>query len=40
MVFHVFAALAEFERDVIPDRTLAGLEAAEAAVAAAAAHRR
>jgi DNA invertase Pin-like site-specific DNA recombinase len=28
LVFHVFAALAEFERDLIRDRTLAGLEAA------------
>jgi DNA invertase Pin-like site-specific DNA recombinase len=30
LVFHVFAALAEFERDLIRDRTLAGLEAARA----------
>ncbi len=28
LVFHVFAALAEFERDLIRERTLAGLEAA------------
>ena len=28
LVFHVFAALAEFERDLIRDRTLAGLVAA------------
>jgi DNA invertase Pin-like site-specific DNA recombinase len=28
LVFHVFAALAEFERDVIRERTMAGLEAA------------
>lgn len=28
LVFHVFAALAEFERELIRDRTLAGLEAA------------
>jgi len=27
-VFHLFGALAEFERDLIRDRTLAGLEAA------------
>lgn len=30
LVFHVFAALAEFERDLIRDRTKAGLEAARA----------
>jgi len=30
LVFHVFAALAEFERDIIPERTRAGLEAARA----------
>ncbi len=29
LVFHVFAALAEFERDLIRERTLAGLEAAK-----------
>ena len=29
-VFHVFAALAEFERDIIRERTRAGLEAARA----------
>lgn len=28
LVFHVFAALAEFERDLIRDRTVAGLDAA------------
>ncbi len=28
-MFHVFAALAEFERDLIRERTLAGLEAAK-----------
>jgi DNA invertase Pin-like site-specific DNA recombinase len=28
--FHVFSALAEFERDLIRDRTLAGLRAARA----------
>ena len=28
LVFHVFGALAEFERDIIRERTLAGLEAA------------
>jgi len=28
LVFHLFGALAEFERDLIRDRTLAGLEAA------------
>jgi DNA invertase Pin-like site-specific DNA recombinase len=27
LVFHVFAALAEFERDLIPERTSAGLAA-------------
>ncbi len=30
MIFHVFAALAEFERDVIRERTQAGLTAARA----------
>jgi DNA invertase Pin-like site-specific DNA recombinase len=30
LVFHVFAALAEFERDLIRERTLAGLPAARA----------
>jgi len=30
LVFHVFAALAEFERDIIRERTTAGLEAARA----------
>lgn len=30
LVFHVFGALAEFERDVIRDRTRAGLSAARA----------
>lgn len=30
MVFHVFGALAEWERDVIRERTFAGLEAARA----------
>ena len=30
LVFHVFAALAEFERDLIRERTLAGLAAARA----------
>ena len=30
LVFHIFGALAEFERDVIRDRTKAGLEAARA----------
>jgi DNA invertase Pin-like site-specific DNA recombinase len=29
-VFHVFAALAEFERDLIRERTSAGLAAARA----------
>ena len=28
LVFHLFAALAEFERGVIRERTLAGLQAA------------
>jgi DNA invertase Pin-like site-specific DNA recombinase len=28
LVFHVFASLAEFERDIIRERTMAGLEAA------------
>lgn len=30
LVFHIFAALAEFERDIIHERTRAGLEAARA----------
>jgi len=30
LIFHVFAALAEFERDVIRERTMAGLSAARA----------
>jgi DNA invertase Pin-like site-specific DNA recombinase len=30
LVFHIFAALAEFERDLIKSRTRAGLEAARA----------
>jgi len=30
MIFHVFGALAEFERDIIRERTLAGLAAARA----------
>jgi DNA invertase Pin-like site-specific DNA recombinase len=30
LVFHVFGALAEFERDIIRERTMAGLEAARA----------
>ncbi len=30
LVFHVFASIAEFERDVIRERTMAGLEAARA----------
>src|SRR4051794_19427912 len=30
LIFHVFAALAEFERDVIRERTRAGLDAARA----------
>jgi len=30
LVFHVFAALAEFERNLIRERTLAGLKAARA----------
>jgi DNA invertase Pin-like site-specific DNA recombinase len=29
-VFHVFGAVAEFERDIIRERTMAGLEAARA----------
>ncbi len=29
LTFHIFAALAEFERDMIRERTLAGLEAAK-----------
>jgi len=30
LVFHIFASIAEFERDIIRDRTRAGLEAARA----------
>lgn len=30
LIFHVFAALAEFEREIIRERTLAGLESARA----------
>jgi DNA invertase Pin-like site-specific DNA recombinase len=30
LVFHIFAALAEFERDLIRERTKAGIEAARA----------
>ena len=30
LVFHIFAALAEFERSIIRERTIAGLEAARA----------
>jgi DNA invertase Pin-like site-specific DNA recombinase len=30
LVFHIFGALAEFERDVIRERTMAGLQAARA----------
>ena len=30
LIFHVFASIAEFERDVIQERTMAGLEAARA----------
>ena len=30
LVFHVFASIAEFERDVIRERTMAGREAARA----------
>ncbi len=30
LIFHIFGALAEFERDVITERTRAGLEAAKA----------
>ena len=29
LIFHVFGALAEFERDMIQERTLAGIEAAK-----------
>ncbi len=29
-IFHIFAALAEFERDIIKERTKAGLQAARA----------
>jgi DNA invertase Pin-like site-specific DNA recombinase len=30
LIFHVFGALAEFERDIIRERTMAGLKAARA----------
>ena len=30
LIFHVFGALAEFERDIIRERTMAGLESAKA----------
>jgi DNA invertase Pin-like site-specific DNA recombinase len=30
LIFHIFGALAEFERDIIKDRTKAGLNAARA----------
>jgi DNA invertase Pin-like site-specific DNA recombinase len=30
LVFHIFAALAEFERDILRERTMAGLESARA----------
>jgi DNA invertase Pin-like site-specific DNA recombinase len=30
LVFHIFGALAEFEREIIKERTLAGLQAARA----------
>jgi DNA invertase Pin-like site-specific DNA recombinase len=30
LIFHIFGALAEFERDIIKERTSAGLEAARA----------
>ena len=30
LIFHIFGALAEFERDIIRDRTMAGLKAARA----------
>ena len=33
LIFHIFGALAEFERDLIRQRTLAGLAAARAAAA-------
>ncbi|MCY1294713.1 hypothetical protein D9M68_412200 [compost metagenome] len=36
MVFGIFATLAEFERDLIRERTMAGLAAPERAVAKAA----
>ena len=39
LVFHVFAALAEFERDLIRERTSAGLAAARAGAATAAGRR-
>jgi DNA invertase Pin-like site-specific DNA recombinase len=39
LVFHVFAALAEFERDLIRERTSAGLAAAGPAAATAAGRR-
>jgi DNA invertase Pin-like site-specific DNA recombinase len=40
LVFHVFAALAEFERDLIRERTTAGLAAARARGRTAAGRRR
>ncbi|MBT7825158.1 MAG: recombinase family protein, partial [Bacteroidetes bacterium] len=30
LIFHIFGALAEFERDIIRERTMAGLKAARA----------
>ena len=36
LIFHVFGALAEFEREIIRERTMAGLEAAKAGGAMAA----
>jgi DNA invertase Pin-like site-specific DNA recombinase len=39
LVFHVFAALAEFERDLVRERTRAGPAAAGPAAAAAAGRR-
>jgi len=30
LIFHMFSALAEFERNLIPERTQAGLQAARA----------
>jgi DNA invertase Pin-like site-specific DNA recombinase len=38
LVFHLFAALAEFERELIRERTLAGLAAARARAGSAAAN--